>query len=81
MMQQVPDISFLSDEEKLWFAKAIAGMVVADGRVDSTEVEFVKVAIGFTRREDAATIMSIIKQNQIPPSEFPRLSPRHHSRC
>ena len=66
-MQQVPDISFLSDEEKLWFAKAIAGMVVAAGREDSTEVEVVKVAIGFTRREDAATIMSIIKQNQIPP--------------
>ncbi|MDP7630923.1 MAG: DUF2225 domain-containing protein, partial [SAR324 cluster bacterium] len=66
-MQQVPDVSFLSDEEKLWFAKAIAGMVVADGRVDNTEVGFVKAAIGFlTRREDVATIMSIIKQNQIP---------------
>ena len=67
-MQQVPDVSFLSDEVKLWFAKAIAGMVVADGRVDNTEVEFVKAAIGFlTRREDIATIMSIIKQKQIPP--------------
>ena len=67
-MQQVPDVSFLSDEVKLWFAKAIAGMVVADGRVDNTEVEFVKAAIGFlTRREDVATIMSIIKQKQIPP--------------
>ena len=67
-MQQVPDVSFLSDEVKLWFAKAIAGMVVADGRVDNTEVEFVKAAIGFlTRQEDIATIMSIIKQKQIPP--------------
>ena len=67
-MQQVPDVSFLSDEVKLWFAKAIAGMVVADGRVDNTEVEFVKAAIGFlTRQEDVATIMSIIKQKQIPP--------------
>ena len=73
-MQQIPDVSFLSDEEKLWFAKAIAGMVVADGRVDNTEVEFVKAAIGFlTRREDVATIMSIIKQNQIPPPGFSKI--------
>ena len=49
-MQQVPDISLLTDDEKLWFAKAIAGMVVADGRVDNSEVEFVKAAIGFLGR-------------------------------
>ena len=67
-MQQVPDISLLTDDEKLWFAKAIAGMVVADGRVDNSEVEFVKAAISFLgRREDATAIMEIIKQNKIPP--------------
>jgi len=64
---QVPDVSVLSDEEKLWFAQAIAGMVIADGRVDNAEVEFVKAAIGFlSNREDAASIMAVIKQNKIP---------------
>ena len=74
---QVPDVSVLSDEEKLWFAQAIAGMVIADGRVDNAEVEFVKTAIGFlSNQEDVVSIMAVIKQNKIPTLGVSKIEPK-----
>ena len=44
---QLPNIEEMSSEEKKWFAYSIAGMVVADGRVDESEMEFLREAINF----------------------------------
>ena len=37
---QLPNVEQLDSEDKHWFARAIAGMVVADGRVDESETAF-----------------------------------------
>ena len=42
---QLPDVEHMSSAEKNWFATSIAGMIVADGRADQTELEFLKEAI------------------------------------
>ena len=44
---ELPNTEAMSIEEKIWFARAIAGMIVADGRVDDSELEFLKEAISF----------------------------------
>ena len=44
---ELPNTEAMSSEEKIWFARAIAGMIVADGRVDDSELEFLKEAISF----------------------------------
>ena len=44
---QLPDVEHMSSAEKNWFVSSIAGMIVADGRADQTELEFLKEAINF----------------------------------
>ena len=34
---ELPNTEAMSIEEKIWFARAIAGMIVADGRVELVE--------------------------------------------
>ena len=46
---QLPNVEQLDSEDKNWFARAIAGMVVADGRVDESETAFLKEALGFLK--------------------------------
>ena len=38
MTKNMPDLEKMSTEQKYWFASAIAGMVVADGRTDKKEL-------------------------------------------
>ena len=60
---QLPDVEHMSSEEKIWFASSIAGMIVADGRADQTELEFLKEAINFLdNKEEISQIMAIIKK-------------------
>ena len=49
---ELPNTEAMSIEEKIWFARAIAGMIVADGRVDDSELEFLKEAISFLEDRD-----------------------------
>ena len=49
---ELPNTEAMSIEEKIWFARAIAGMIVADGRVVDSELEFLKEAISFLEDRD-----------------------------
>jgi hypothetical protein len=44
---QLPNLEEMSAEEKQWFANTIAGMVVADGHADQSEMVFLREAINF----------------------------------
>ena len=67
---QLPNVEQLDSEDKNWFARAIAGMVVADGRVDESETAFLKEALGFLEdRSQVEEIMGIVKQGK--PPEMP----------
>ena len=67
---QLPNVEQLDSEDKNWFARAIAGMVVADGRVDESETAFLKEALGFLEdRSQVEQIMGIVKQGK--PPEMP----------
>ncbi|SVE61977.1 uncharacterized protein METZ01_LOCUS514831, partial [marine metagenome] len=69
---QLPNVEELSSEDKNWFARAIAGMIVADGRVDKSETVFLKQALGFLEdRSQVEEILGIVKQGkppQMPPA-------------
>lgn len=72
-----PNTEALSLEEKIWFARAIAGMVVADGRVDDSELEFLRDAISFLEDKDQVNkIMGIVRQNKTPSLEPRRIDPK-----
>ena len=64
---QLPDLEHMSSAEKNWFASSIAGMIVADGRADETELEFLKDAINFLdNKEEINQIMAIVKNGTLP---------------
>jgi len=64
---QLPDIEHMSSAEKNWFASSIAGMIVADGRADETELEFLKEAINFLdNKDEISKIMAIVKSGTLP---------------
>ena len=68
---QLPDVEHMSSVEKNWFASSIAGMIVADGRADQTELQFLKEAINFLdNKEEINQIMAIVK-NGMPPDLSP----------
>ena len=62
---ELPNTEAMSVEEKIWFARAIAGMIVADGRVDDSELEFLKEAISFLEDRDQVNgIMTVVRQGK-----------------
>jgi len=64
---QLPNLEEMSAPEKTWFAHSIAGMVVADGRSDQTEMNFLREAINFLEdKEEINNIMTVIKEGKIP---------------
>ena len=64
---QLPDVEHMSSTEKNWFASSIAGMIVADGHADQTELDFLKEAINFLdNKEEISQIMAIIKNGNLP---------------
>jgi len=48
---QLPNLEEMSEAEKTWFAHSIAGMVVADGHTDQSEMNFLREAINFFARQ------------------------------
>ena len=64
---QLPNVEEMSAAEKTWFAHSIAGMVVADGRADQSEMNFLREAINFLHdKDEISNIMSVIKAGKIP---------------
>ena len=64
---QLPNVEEMTSDEKKWFANSIAGMVVADGRTDKSEMEFLKEAIKFLDNKDEVNnIMKVIKEGKTP---------------
>ncbi|MBF0238018.1 MAG: hypothetical protein HQM12_09955 [SAR324 cluster bacterium] len=58
---------------KNWIAHAIAGMAIADGHVDSSELVFLKEAMSFLNdRESINEILTFVKQGKVP--ELPAIS-------
>ena len=67
MTKNMPDLEKMSPEQKFWFASAIAGMIVADGRNDRKELNSLRDAINFLEsREEIDEIMNIVKQGHCP---------------
>ena len=57
----------MSVAEKKWFALSIAGMVVADGRTDQSEMSFLREAINFLpEKEEINNTMAVIKECKTP---------------
>ena len=68
---QLPNIEEMSSEEKKWFAHSIAGMVVADGRADQSEMKFLREAINFLDDKDEINKLMAIIKNAKPPEMSP----------
>ena len=68
---QLPNLEEMSAEEKQWFANSIAGMVVADGHADKSEMVFLREAINFLDDKDEINKLMLIIKN----GKAPELSP------
>lgn len=65
-----PIVETMSAQTKDWFARAIVGMIWADGRVDQAEIKYLKSILGFLKDKDLVqSVSDMIRQNQIPPLE------------
>ncbi len=63
-------IELMLPETKEWFAKAIVGMILADGRIDKAELEYLNNLLGFLERQDLVqSISTMLKNNQMPELE------------
>ncbi|HIG76370.1 MAG TPA: DUF2225 domain-containing protein, partial [Candidatus Lambdaproteobacteria bacterium] len=68
---QLPNLDEMSAEEKMWFANSIAGMVVADGHADQSEMSFLREAINFMDDKDEIDKLMVIIKNGNPPELGP----------
>ena len=68
---QLPNLDEMSVEEKKWFANSIAGMVVADGHADQSEMSFLREAINFLDNKDEIDNLMVIVKNGNPPELSP----------
>ena len=60
-------IEKMSSEIKRWFAKAIVGMILADGRVDNAEIEYLNDIIGyFDDKEINDLIEAMVEKRELP---------------
>lgn len=60
----------MSPEAKRWFAKAVVGMMLADGHIDRAEVNYFNDLVGFLNDEKLVRSMSdMLSNNQTPDLE------------
>jgi uncharacterized protein (DUF2225 family) len=65
-----PIVEAMSAKTKDWFARAIVGMIWADGRIDQAEIKYLKSILGFLKdKELVHSVSEMIRQNRIPPLE------------
>ncbi len=69
-----PIIGKLPRNIKDWFARAVVGMIWADGYIDKAEIEYLKGIIGCINDPMIVhSTLEMVKENQIPPLEPVRL--------
>lgn len=62
----IPGIETLSDQAKKWLAHAIAGMAVADGEVDSSELAHLREAIKFLdEKGEIEQLMAEVREHHV----------------
>ncbi len=62
----IPGVETLSDGAKKWLAHAIAGMTVADGEVDSSELSHLREAIEFLdNKGEVEELMSEVREHHV----------------
>lgn len=60
-------IDSLSPELKKWFAKAIVGMIYADGKVDDSEIDYLKEMVSFLKDKKLIRhLLNLAKQKKVP---------------
>ena len=64
-------IELMAPEIKEWFAKAIVGMILADGRINKAEIEYLNNLIGFL--DDQISVKNI--SQMLDDSQMPTLEP------
>ena len=58
-------INSLSNEVKIWFAHAVAGLITADGIVTESELDFLREAIGFLEDvNDINKVVAMVKNKE-----------------
>jgi uncharacterized tellurite resistance protein B-like protein len=63
-------IELMSPETKDWFARAVVGMILADGRIDKAEIEYLNNLIGFLNDNQLIRrISTLLKNNEMPTLE------------
>ncbi|MBU3917897.1 TerB family tellurite resistance protein [bacterium] len=63
-----PVVESMPYEVKEWFARAVVGMIWADGHIDKAEIEYLKEVIGFIGDQKLVqSMMKMVKGNQVPP--------------
>lgn len=60
----------MSKPIKEWFARAIVGMIWADGRIDQAEIQYLKGVLGFLNDQELVrSILQMIRENSMPDLE------------
>lgn len=63
-------IEKMSTDTKVWFAKAVVGMILADGKIEKSELKYLNDIIGFLKNRDLIQkISDMLKNNEIPTLE------------
>ncbi len=71
-------IQKMDSATKEWFAKAIVGMIVADGRVDKAEMEYLKTMIQYLDEGDLeGLLLESIRKKEMPKLEPLDIIPNH----
>ena len=61
-------LSQLKSEQKKWLGRAIAGIIVVDGVIDKSEMEYLREAIGFLENEEEINdLLTQVKDRVCPP--------------
>ncbi|MBF0279049.1 MAG: TerB family tellurite resistance protein [SAR324 cluster bacterium] len=70
-------LAALSSDQKKWLARAITGIIVVDGIVDKSEMEYLKEAIGFLENEEEINdLVSQVKERICPPLGYLEINHR-----
>jgi hypothetical protein len=57
----------LTPQAKKWFARAVAGIIAADGVIDEREIDFLKLTLTFLKNENEVNeIVDLVKQKKLP---------------
>lgn len=60
----------MTHQTKEWFARAVVGMILADGRIDKAEIDYLNNLIGFLNDNQLVQrISTLLKNNEMPTLE------------